>query len=100
MLVDPIWRSPDGPREMGVPERVSAGPPGETVVPARGKPVGFAVKVWPATVKTLGAGVAGGRIILELPMNRAPDGFREIGIPEMTTAAPPGETRDPATSKP
>ena len=41
----PITRLPEEPRETGVPDMVTGGPPGFIVVPARTNPVGLAVKV-------------------------------------------------------
>lgn len=61
----PIWR-PEGPREMMVPERVRAGPPGRRVWDPMVKPDGEAVKVWDAIVKTDGCGEERG--IVEEPI--------------------------------
>ena len=50
ILEDPTCNAPEGPREIGVPEIVTALPPGDSVVLPTAKPVGFAVKVCPPTV--------------------------------------------------
>ena len=80
---------PDGPREIGVPEMVMAGPSRERDVPAMEKPVGFAVNVVPPTVKTDWTGVdwSGSQMVL-LPMTSAV-GPRDIGVPDTVIADPP-----------
>ena len=48
----PITRTPDEPREIGVPDTVMAAPPGVKVVLPIATAVGLAVKAWPPAVKT------------------------------------------------
>ena len=52
MVELPIARAPPGAKDTGVPEIMTAEPPGESVVPSIAKPVGWAVNVCPATAKT------------------------------------------------
>ena len=74
---------------------VTAEPPGVRDVPAILKPVGAAVKVWPATVKT----DCGARATVEEPIWR-PAEPRDTTVPEMVTAEPPGVREVPAIEKP
>ena len=48
----PICKRDEASRETSVPDMYIGLPPGVSVDPAIGKPVGAAVNVWPATVKT------------------------------------------------
>lgn len=100
MLEDPIIRTPEGPKEIGVPEMVTAAPPGRRVEPASSKPVDWAVNVWPPIVKVFDEGVGARRLVLELPMNNTPDGLRETGVPEIVIGVPPGTSLEPASTKP
>ena len=50
MVEVPMWRIPDGAREMGVPEMVMPGAPGTRVWLPMVRAVGFGVSVCPATV--------------------------------------------------
>ncbi len=84
----PMMRSED-PRETGVPEIVTPDPPGVSVVPAIEKPVGFAVKLCPATVKMDGEGEVGGNVIVV-----------DTGVPETVTPGPPGVSVVPAIENP
>lgn len=61
------------------------------------KPVGAAVKVWPATVKTDVGGE--GRGMVDVPIWR-PDGPSEIMVPDIVIADPPGEIVWPLKVKP
>lgn len=97
MVLVPTTRS-DGLNETGVPEMVMPGPPGTRVVPAMAKPVGLAVNVWPASVKTALVGIDRRGIVL-VPMTR-PDEPREMGVPEIVTAGCPGRMEVPAMLKP
>lgn len=61
--------------------------------------VGFAVKVWPPTVKIDGGDdLVNG--IVELPTTRTPDVPRLTAVPARITAGPPAVTVVPATAKP
>jgi len=51
IVLVPMTR-PEGPKLIGVPSTVTADPPGETDFPPIEKPVGFAVKIRPASVNT------------------------------------------------
>ena len=53
----PMTRVPEGASDMDVPDIMTAWPPGDKVVSATCKPVGFAVKSSPPTVCTFGAGL-------------------------------------------
>lgn len=55
IVLGPITR-PEGSKLIGVLSMVTAGPLMETNFPATEKPVGFAVKTCPATVKTDSSG--------------------------------------------
>lgn len=70
--------------------------------PAIGKPVGAAVKVWPATVKTSGPTVSGLwlRLMVEEPICSCEKELRDIAVPEIVTAWPPGHMVVPATENP
>lgn len=85
---------------IGVPEIVEPGPPGTRVVPSTMIPDDSEVKVSPPAVKTSEASDLAGRSMLEDPMSNFPDGAKEIGVPEMVIAAPPGRGVEPASSKP
>ncbi|MCJ1424629.1 hypothetical protein MMC29_002517 [Sticta canariensis] len=100
MLENPMISAPEGAKETGVPERVIAAPPGRRVEPASSKPVESAVNVWPPTVKVFDEDVGAGRLVLELPMNNAPDGLRETGVPETVIAIPPSTSFEPASTNP
>ena len=93
MVSEPMTRLPDGISEIGVPEIVTAAPPGDSVVPATEKPAGFAVKAWVPTVKM------SGRWKVLVPMT-SPEAPRDTGVPDIVTAAPPGESVAPAMRKP
>jgi hypothetical protein len=53
---DPITRTPERPRDIGVLDRVSGRPPGERLEPSMTIPEGFGTRVWPAIVKAFRAG--------------------------------------------
>ena len=76
-----------------MPEIVTAEPPTESEELPIAKPVGAAVKVWPATVKTDCVGdAAPGRATVLLPTRRPPlFGRIEIAVPETVIADPPAE---------
>ncbi len=80
--------TPEGFSEMTVPDIVTAGPLGETLVPATEKPVGFAVMVCPAMVRTGFEGAVEESGIVLVP-STTKDGPREYTVPEMVTGAPP-----------
>lgn len=95
--VPPTTSSPPGAREMGVPERVSAVPPGVSVVLPRTTAVRAAVRVWPAMVRMVDGGVdgaGGGRRMVDEPTRRVPppmirpDGATETGVPDMVASEP------------
>jgi len=86
----PMMRLPDGASDMTVPDRVMAVPPCVSVVPEETmKPVGFAVKVWPATVyiAELGGDVGNGIVLPSITRIQEP---KETGVPEIVIAEPPG----------
>jgi len=91
--------TPDGPKETGVPDIVTAGPPGMTDIPAMLKPFALAVATWPATVKTGKVGDDAISTVL-YPTTRAPDGPSDILVPAMVTGSPPGFNELPAIAKP
>ena len=68
-----IARTPEVSRLMIVPSTVIAGSPAETTVPAIENAVGFGVKVWPATVKTVVEDDGLVRETVLLPMAKTPD---------------------------
>ena len=71
-VLDPTTNVPSVPRLTTVPASVTAGPPSSTVVLPMAKPVGFAVKTCPPTVKT--------------------DDGNSTVLPSITAAVPPGAT--------
>ena len=86
--------TPEGASETGVPEMITPDPPAVSVVPSMENADGLAVKVWPAMVKispALGEELApaGGRVMLDDPMTRTPDGASDTGVPEIATPEPP-----------
>ena len=83
----PMTKLPARPRLTPVPARVMAAPPAEIVVSSTLKPEGFAVKVWPATVKIEGLG----RTMVLVPMIKCPEGPRLTGVPEIVSSGPPAE---------
>lgn len=91
---------PEGPNDTAVPESVTADPPIDTLWPSSPNAVGFAVKVWPATVNTdckravCCAGVSG---IVEEPSCK-PEGPSEIIVPESVSAGPSIDTLWPSTA--
>lgn len=92
---------PEAPRLTGVPDIVTAGPPGDTVTLATANPVGFAVNTWPATVKTGGIRLAVPICTANVlpPITRLEDA-RLTGVPDIVTAGPPSDTDVPAKLKP
>ena len=78
-----------GAKEMGVPEIVIAEAPGTTVcVPMTALDCPFRVIIDPTKVVNAGAELI---FIVELPTTRfATDGPRDIGVPDMVIAGPPG----------
>ncbi len=78
----------EGFSEMTVPDIVTAGPLGETLVPATEKPVGFAVMVCPAMVRTGFEGAVEEMGMVLVP-STTKDGPREYAVPEMVIGAPP-----------
>lgn len=91
--------TPDGPKETGVPDIVTAGPPGMIDVPAMLKPFALAVPTWPPTVRTSEVGNEAISTVLD-PTTRAPDGPSDILFPAMVTGSPPGFNELPAIAKP
>lgn len=51
-VLSPTTRVPPLCNDTGVPDTIMPNPPAETVCPATTEAVGFAVKVWPPTVKS------------------------------------------------
>ena len=92
-------RIPSEASEIGVPEIVTPLPPAVIIWPSieKAEAAAAAVKVWPATVKTEGVGKL--RLTVELPMIATPEGAREMGVPAIVMAGPPGIRVDPATIK-
>lgn len=78
--------------EIGVPEMVTAWPPGNSVwVPIMRFASGSREKEMPFTVNTSGAGVILGTGISDPSITMAdPEGDKETGVPEMVTAWPAG----------
>lgn len=90
----PIARAvPEGRSEIGIPDTVIAGAPGMIVWPLRIRSeLGPRVTVKAPIVKVSGAGVAAvGTGNVELPTAiTIPEGRREMGVPEIIRAGPPG----------
>ena len=95
-------RVPPGAKETGVPEIITAEPPGEIVVPSIANPVGWAVNVCPATAKMdcVGDAVLIPRSIVEEPICKRDEASRETSVPDMYIGLPPGVSEDPAIGKP
>lgn len=92
---------PEAPRLTGVPDIVTAGPPGDTATLATANPVGLAVNTWPATVKTGGTRLAVPICTANVlpPIMRLEDAIL-TGVPDIITAEPPSDTAVPAKLKP
>ena len=88
IVVEPICKCDEASRETSVPDKYTGLPPGVSEDPAIGKPVGAAVKVWPATVKTAGPTVSGlcARPMVEEPICSCEKELRDIAVPEIVTA--------------
>ena len=102
MVELPTARVPPGAKETGVPEMVTAVPPGVSIVPAIAKPAGSAVNVCPATTKTdcVADAVLIPRLIVEEPICKCDEASRETSVPDRYTELPPGVSEDPAIGKP
>ena len=92
---------PEGSNEMDVLSTVVPGPPADKVVPAIENLVGFAVKVWPPTVKTwlfvvMMAGAGVGRGIVLVPMRSEPEGSNEMDVLSTVMPGPPADNVVPA----
>lgn len=95
IVLDPTIKVPEGWTLMTVPWTVTAGPPAEMVVPAivRAEESGLSVNVWPASVYVL---PRGRRLVVELPIAKAPDGPRLMTVPPIVRAGPPADMVVPA----
>ena len=102
IVEEPICKRDEASRETSVPDMYIGLPPGVSVDPAIGKPVGAAVKVWPATVKISGPTVSGlwARPMVEETICSCEKELRDIAVPDIVTAWPPGDTVVPAIENP
>ena len=86
------------PKDIRVPEIVTGAPLGTSVVSTIEKPVGFAVNVEPATVKTGREGSEGSAIVMvPITTTEAPS---DTGVPDNVTAGPFGRRLLPSTENP
>lgn len=95
MVDEPIMRwLLDGLRDRRVPEMVMAGWPGVRVDPSMRILLGCSVILKLSKVRVdwirVGGEVIWGKGMVDDPTTRLPDEPREIGVPDMVTADPPG----------
>ncbi len=88
--------TPEGPKDIGVPEIVAAGAPSVSVVPPIAIAAPLAVKVWPPRTK-VDEGPWVGRGMVELPSTR-PEGPRDMTVPDIVMAGAPCDIVCPAIS--
>ena len=101
IVLVPMTREPEGLSEMSVLLIIIPGPPADKVAPATENLVGFAVKVWPPTVKVDDC-EAPEIVVVVPPTTNSPNGPRLTVVPATSTAGPPALTvvPDPTRSAP
>ena len=102
VVKEPTTNLPSEARLTWVPATVAAGPPADRVFPSTRTFEEDFVNVRPPTVKTgpATADNVGRILVLEDPISNAPEGPREITVPEIVAALPPGESVVLPTVKP